>query len=297
MGICPVVFVGYERDRHLFGINYLNKKLGIDRVYLLYDNIHPEFQKIAEKNVEYISSVLNSFFIEYNVMGCNPREIADIVRRLTYIMYKSKHSELYMDITHCTKEFVLASSFFAGGFGAKMYYVSSKRASIDRRIEEVFSELNDDPEFLSEFSKNLVKILNEEGKNTYQLALSISSFALDFIKEKYTGKVKERYRERVPTDVKISLAGNLIDLNDDLKKLLLTLYQVDRPVKTIAELTHLLGLKGKRNMAKVGYRVSLLEKWGLVKTKKTRKTETTLTEFGRGVAMGLLDIKKESSSV
>jgi hypothetical protein len=283
--VCVIILTGYERDRHLFGIKYLSK-LGIDHVYILYDNVHPDYQKNAKENAEYIKNSISNLF-KTELRECNPQDIKDLIRNFTYIM-KSVNSELYIDVTNFTKESYLASSVFSLAFGAKMYYVTPKEhASIDVRVNKIFSKLKKDSELFNKFNSSF---LRKQDKDIYD---EYSNF-LDFLKEKYVEEVKNYYKNRTPLDLQvIPLAGKIIELTDILEKILITIFQIGN-IKTISELTQHLGLEGKRNMAKVGYQIRQLEKWGLIEVKRTKKTEIKLREFGKGVVMGLLDFKKGS---
>jgi hypothetical protein len=287
--VCIVILVGYERDRHLYGIKELSK-LGIDSIYILYDTAHEEFRKIVEPNAVYIRDSASYFFKAY-LRECDPTNITSIVRELTYISKKEHPSELFIDVTNFTKESYLSSFIFAILFGARLYYVApEKYEPINQRIESVFAELRNDSDIIDKF-KEIV------GKQRNRIEENLNNF-LKIIEKKYMEKVKARYRRRPPSSVKmVSLAiKGLIKLTDKHEQILRTLLEKGA-MKTIAQLTQDLGMKGKRDMAKVSYRVRQLEKWGFVTISKTKEKAISLSAFGKGYSLGICDFDKRKSKL
>jgi len=280
MGICIVILAGYERERHLFGIKELSK-YGIDCIYVLYDNVHPEFQEITEPNAIYIKDSASPFFKTY-VRGCNPRDFVSIIQELSYIYKKESPSEIFIDVTNFTKESYIAAFTFSILFGARLYYVlPEKYEPIDVRIGKIFSELRSDAEIISKF-KEVVQIENNSLQNY------LNDF-FDVIEKKYKEKVKEQYKFREPTSIQViplKIKG-LVELTPEHEEILKILRERGY-VSSIAQLTKALQKSGKNAEAMVGYRLRQMKDWGFIEITGERKKEISLTELGRGYANGLL---------
>jgi hypothetical protein len=305
MGICIIILAGYEVQRHLYGIRFLSK-LGIDRIYILYDNINPEYKKVVEGKAENIYSKVSEVF-DAELKGCNPRDMVNLFRIFTYIMLKHRTSEIYIDLTNTTKQALLAATVFSTAFGIKMYYVTpAKYVPIDIRIEETFSKLKKDTELSNILFSQWGK--SENFREVYEKYF-------EALKTKYIQKVEEMYETRAGEVIEeVPLTGNLIKLDEisDLdKKILSTLFHIDekKEIVTITELSRRLGMEGKRNMAIVGYRIRQLERWRFVKvergkvedgkfivTERGKLTKITLTDFGKGFISGIKDFEEELKS-
>jgi DNA-binding HxlR family transcriptional regulator len=287
MGICIVILAGYERDRHLFGIKELSKH-GIDCIYVLYDDVHPEFREIAEPNAIYIKDSASPFFKTY-VRGCNPTSFESIIQELTYIYKKESSSEIFIDVTNFTKESYIAAFTFGILFGARLYYVlPEKHEPIDIRIGKVFSELRNDAEIISKF-KEIVHIEDSLMQNY------LNDF-FHIIEKKYKEKVKDQYKFREPTSIQViplKIKG-LVELTPEHEEILKIL-QEKGAVSSIAQLTKALKKSGKNAQAMVGYRLRQMRDWGFIEITGQRKKEISLTELGRGYANGLLALKGKNS--
>jgi hypothetical protein len=289
MGICLTILVGYEKDRHLFGIRHLSK-LGINRIYLLYDNIHYDYQKYAERNVKSIWASVSKLF-ETESRGCDPRDITDLARNFTYIMGKNEPSELYIDVTNSTKEAYMTAAVFSMAFGAKMYCVVGDFIPLDARIDSVFRILEDDKELIDKFSQ---RVQGKDNRDEYKTFLTL-------LREKYKEGVEKQHEERKANYVRvIPLTGDLVKsaMSDLDEKILLTILKIEQEksrVESIAELAQHLGFREKSDIASVGYRIRQLENWGFIKAERNKRTKITLSELGKGFAMGLLELKSEAA--
>jgi hypothetical protein len=283
MGICLVIPVGYELERHLFGIKELSK-YGIDCIYVVYDNANEDFKEIALNNAEEIERSISKLFKTY-MRGFNPRKFEEIIRELVYIRKKEASSEIYIDITHSTKESYLAAFTFSILFGAKLYHVLSEKQSINVRIKNAFSELKkdlkNDAEFISKFKKeDLEDVLN-------------------IIEERYKEIVIKQYKSRKPISIQIlplEIKG-LIKLTPEHEEILETLLEIGGSASSITQLAKALNKIGKADEAMVGYRVRQLKDWGFVELTGERKKEISLTMLGRGYAKGLSAFKHETKNV
>jgi hypothetical protein len=294
MGICLIILIGYEIERHLFGIKELSK-YGINCIYVLYDNIHKEFQEIMEPNAHCIKDVASPFF-KTHVRGCDPTDFENIMQELVYIYKKEALSEIYIDLTNFTKESYMAAFTFSVLFGARLYYVlPEKREPVDVRIEAVFSKIKEE-------LKNDVKIIDKFKKIAHVEDSLISNYLediLNIIEKKYKEKVREQYEFRKPTSIQIpplKIKG-LIELTPEHEEILETLLERGGSASSITQLAKALNKIGKANEAMVGYRVRQLKDWGFVELTGERKKEISLTMLGRGYAKGLSAFKHETKNV
>jgi hypothetical protein len=304
MGICIIVLTGYVVQRHLYGIRILSK-LGIDRIYILYDNINPEYKELVKDKADDIYKKVSMVF-DTELKGCNPRDMVNLFEIFTYIMLKHRSSEIYIDITNTTKQALLAATVFSTAFGTKMYYVTPKEyVPINKRIEKTFSELKEDTEL-----SNILFSQWGKSENFHEVYKKF----FNALTEKYIKKADEIYETRGGEYIEeVPLTGNLIKLDEisDLdKKILSTLFHIgEKEIVTITELSRRLGMEGKRNIAIVGYRIRQLERWRFVKiergkvedgkfivTERGKLTKITLTDFGKGFISGIKDFEEELKS-
>lgn len=304
MGICVVVPVRHERDRHLFGIKELSKQ-GIDCVYLLYDDVHEKCRNVAKRNVDYIRERVSSFY-RTEIVGCDSTSIADVTRALTYVMKRELGSEIYIDITDFAKEAYIVFSAFAVLFGARLYYVVPKeRKTVDEVVREVFYEVEEDLEVL----KRLEDV--KKAQDEVSLKEKLKEF-FEVLQLKCIEKIVEKQASQEAYEVKLlpPRSKGLIEWAKEgrergYEEILEVL--VDKgSVKTIAQLVEeLLKKKGldnvsekeeKKEEAKVGYRLRQLEEWGFVRISKEREKKIALTEFGIGFVMGLRKARQSDRS-
>jgi hypothetical protein len=316
VGICPIVLVGYERKRHIYGLQQLFGK-GIDYVYLVYDNVHEEYREIGEKNAKELERLLREFLGDkVESVGCDPVNFESVIKVLTYIYKRNPKSKLYIDITHFAKEAYIAVITFSILFGATPYYVSPKEhRPITTRIEETFKIVEEDEEVFKKFREVVSKDLSSE-EELRQAFLEL----LSCIREKYEDYVIMEHARRMPGSwvfVPLGREERLIELAPVHEQILSTIYELERSGKEgsipVAELIEKLdekargggveGLKREETQSDrafrsmVNYRLQQLRSWGFVELEvigSRRGSKVSLTKLGRGYAMGLEYFEKRA---
>jgi len=282
VGLVPILLVGYDYQRHLYGLSKLSQR-GIDRVYVLYDCKNEEFGRVAEENARKIrEAASNYFFLEASPIGYNPQDYIDAIKTYTKILSKEKEeSQLTFDVTNTTKESLLASFHFGSIFGSGLYYVeATKHTSLNKRVSDVFDELKSDERLLEEFSQR-----NEIGFKKF----------MDHLKTRYLDTVILQYENREPGEIRELLPSlPRAEIEARHNQIIISLHE---PANTIAELTdrvtksskdhELAGKTESQAQASVNYYLSQLEKWGFVKAERGRRTTIVLTEFGEGYRRGI----------
>ena len=83
-----------------------------------------------------------------------------------------------------------------------------------------------------------------------------------------------------------------IKLKEEHEKILINLLEKG-PADSIIQLSQNLGMKNKKGLATLTYRIRQLGKWGFVVAKGTREVAISLSDLGKGYAMGILELQKE----
>lgn len=291
LGLVPIILIGYERSRHLYGLKELAKR-GISRVYILYDNVHESWKEIAQSNASKLRDSVATFF-DVELMGWNPQEFVDAIRVFTYILKNEQNNRLMFDFTNTTEEAFLASALFCVTFGTGAYYVApSEYSSFNERITRTFNLLKKDEDLLVRY-------------RSYRDRSQVDSFTnlIDILKPKYLELVRREYEERPPGKVKeLPSTPPRVRLEELHENIILAL---KTPADSIAELTIRLGAVTKktddaaraRAQARVNHYLAQIEKWGFVDTIRSRRTRISLTDFGQGYELGLEQFLKKKESI
>ena len=288
LGLVPIVLVGYERERHLYGLKKLTDR-GISRVYLLYDNVHESWRTIAQPNANALRDAIATFF-DVELTGWNPQEFIDAIRVFTYILKREPpNNRLIFDLTNTTKEAFLASTLFGVMFGTGAYYVApSEYSSTSERVSNTFDLLKKDKDLHARF-------------HSYRDRSQVEPFSsfIDLLKPKYLELVRLEYEKRSPGKLKelppILPSVRLEQLHENI------IMGLKDPADSIAELSIRLGLVAQstaepdkaRAQARVNHYLGQLEKWGIADTIRGRRTRISLTDFGVGYRLGLEQISQK----
>jgi len=96
-----MVFVSTDVYRPLFGIRHFFQK-GIEKVYLLYNNLDNFYGELSRKNAEELKKKLEGL-IEVEMVGINPEDFDKCLSTLCEILRHEKRKKVYIDVSSTTK--------------------------------------------------------------------------------------------------------------------------------------------------------------------------------------------------
>ena len=299
--IISLIVLGYERDRHITGLHLLAmNKPGqrVRKVYIAYSRREPYFS-IAKENAEYISHIATTFFPEVDVetISFDVDSLEDITKLIAYVIETEKgNGEVWIDLTSTTKSVISLSTFFTL-FGARIYWVVSPNA------DETQEEYIEEGKKTTRVKKRVTQSFITMKKSFFQsLDDLLSSLETAKTQEEKTKKKEEFFRRTIQEYVDVTMeqyktrkATGLVEipirtvekrrtllkpikLRNIHKKLLADLKDNSLTLKELQQ------INPDYSQMAIRYELTNLYSIGFLKSKKR---EYSLTEIGKGYAIGM----------